>query len=488
MNIAETTALQTTTQTQNWCLDSGATTNLCNDSKKFLEISSSDHGILNLANSSITEINGKGTVKFVARISEGKKSVSLTNASHVPDLRTSLLPVAKITDRGYTVIFKKNGAEILDSNGNVELSAHRRGDLYFVREIEEGACVASAYSKQKEISLKLLHKRLGHANTKDILSALHKDSVTGVLLKNSKPMPNCEICIQGKMSRTSFPKNSNRKSEILDIIHTDVCGPMRVNSLGGAKYYVEFIDDRSKWCEGKFLKSKAEVSNATKEYIALVENQQGKTVKCLQSDNGGEYSSLEFNEYLKKRGITRRLTVPYNPEQNGTAERKNRILLDTARCLLLDSKLPQSFWAEAVNTANYIRNRLPSKSLNGRTPYELWTGKVPDLSHMRTFGCRVFYLNTQKIYLIYKIFHRLKVNQARKRILRNLKMRLNYFNRMIKTFLGEMKKEFTTLQARDQASVRLEVEAGQESSEQANQVGLSNSISLGIRIGLKLPN
>ena len=140
---------------------------------------------------------------------------------------------------------------------------------------------------------------------------------------------------------------------------------MKVNYLGGARYYVEFIDDRSEWCEVRFLKSKVEVYRATKEYyIAFVENRQGKTVKCLQSDNGGEYSSLEFKEY-------------------------------TARCLILDSKLPQSFWAEAVNTANYIRNHLESKSLNGRTPYGVWMYNVPDLSHIRTFGCRVFYLNRE---------------------------------------------------------------------------------------------
>jgi hypothetical protein len=142
------------------------------------------------------------------------------------------------------------------------------------------------------------------------------------------------------------------------------------------------ITDQSRWCEVRFLKSKTEVVETTFEVINLI-----------QSDNGTEYINNDFAKLLKKRGITRRLTVPYNPEQNGISERKNRTLLDMARCLLIESGLSSSFWAEAVNTANYLRNRCPSKSLNGKTPYEMWTGKKPNLKHLRIFGFKVFCLN-----------------------------------------------------------------------------------------------
>lgn len=195
------------------------------------------------------------------------------------------------------------------------------------------------------------------------------------------------------MIRTPFPKESNRKSEILQIIHTDVWGPIQTTSMGGAKYYIEVIDNYSKWCEITFLKSKAEAFNATKEYINFVEKQTVKSVKIIQSDNGREYMSNEFSSYLKNRGIGQRLTVLHNPEQNGTAERKNRTLLETTRCLLIEANLSESFWAEAVNTANYIRNRLPTPSLEGKTPYELWKGEIPDYSQFKIFGSHVYYLN-----------------------------------------------------------------------------------------------
>lgn len=130
---------------------------------------------------------------------------------------------------------------------------------------------------------------------------------------------------------------------------------MRTESLGKSRYFVIFIDDASRWCEVRFLKNKSEVLQAFKDYKVLVENQTGKRIKYLQSDNGREYLNDSFDAYLKANGIGRRLTVSHTPEQNGVAERKNRTLLEMARCLLLQSSLPTSLWAEAINTANYVR-------------------------------------------------------------------------------------------------------------------------------------
>lgn len=127
----------------------------------------------------------------------------------------------------------------------------------------------------------------------------------------------------------------------------------------------------------------------------LVQSFHNKKVKCLESDNDTEYTKKEMDELLKSNGITRRLTSPYCPEQNGVSERKNRSLLDVAHCLLIQSSLPSKFWAEAANTANYIRNRCPTKSLNGITPDEIWDGKASDVSHFQNFECKAFHLNNR---------------------------------------------------------------------------------------------
>lgn len=166
---------------------------------------------------------------------------------------------------------------------------------------------------------------------------------------------------------------------------------MKVTSIG-AKYILQFIDDSSRWGQVYFLKSKSDVFQALQNFVIMMENQTGRKTKIIQSDNGKEFVNATIDEFLKKRGIIRRLTIPYYPQQNGVAERRNHTLVEMARCLLLQSGLPPSFWAEAVNTANYIRNRCPSKSLDGRTPFEALSEKIPDVSHFRKFGQRVFVL------------------------------------------------------------------------------------------------
>lgn len=176
-------------------------------------------------------------------------------------------------------------------------------------------------------------------------------------------------------------------------MHSDVCGPMRHASLGGARYLVTFIDNESRWCEVFMIEQKSDVLNAFKTYKAAAETFTGRKIKMLQSDNGREYCSNEFSEFLRKHGIKRRLMVPHTPQQNGVAERKNRTLVEMARCMMRHAAVPPIFWAEAINTANYIRNRCITKSLNRRVPYTAWTGKKPTLIHLKIFGTKAYALN-----------------------------------------------------------------------------------------------
>lgn len=188
------------------------------------------------------------------------------------------------------------------------------------------------------------------------------------------------------MVRTPFPKRSDRKAEPGELIHSDVCGPMCVSSNGNARYFVTFIDHAIGWCEVKFLRQKNEVTKEFKDFKTLIEIQRGRKIKFLLSDNGTEYKNYQFDTLLKNFGIQRRLTIPNNPEQNGVAERRNRTLVEAARCLLTQSGLPPSFWAEAMCTVNYVRNRCPTSRLDGRIPYEAWTEEVSDVSELKEFG------------------------------------------------------------------------------------------------------
>ena len=159
-----------------------------------------------------------------------------------------------------------------------------------------------------------------------------------------------EICLRRNMTRTPFPKRSERKSELLDLVHSDLCGPMRIQSAGKAKYLITFIDDKFRWCEVRFLRNKVEASAASKGFKAMVANQKERNIKCLQTDNSGECLNKKSDNFLKTNAILPRLTIPYNTEQNNIAERKNRTLIE----VVIQSNLPSSVWAEAISTANYI--------------------------------------------------------------------------------------------------------------------------------------
>ena len=176
----------------------------------------------------------------------------------------------------------------------------------------------------------------------------------------------------------------------LELVHSDVCGKMNSPSLGGGEYFLTFIDDCTHYTWVYVLKHKSEVFKWFQKWKALVENISGRKLKALRTDRGGEYTSTEFEEFLQSAGVRHEMTVPKTPEQNGVAERMNRTLVESVRSMLADAKLPHPFWAEALSTAVYLRNRGPTKVVSGMTPFEAWTKKKPSVAHLRVFGCEAF--------------------------------------------------------------------------------------------------
>ena len=173
-------------------------------------------------------------------------------------------------------------------------------------------------------------------------------------------------------------------------MHSDVWGPTRELSLGGSLYYVTFTDDFSRKVWVYFLKQKSEVFAKFKLWKAEVENQTGRKIKYLRSDNGTEYTDSQFQKFCEEHGIQRHFSVRKTPQQNGVAERMNRSLTERARCLRLNAGLPKSFWAEAVSMACYLINRSPRASLGGKVAEEVWTGNAVDFDHLRIFGCPAY--------------------------------------------------------------------------------------------------
>ena len=173
------------------------------------------------------------------------------------------------------------------------------------------------------------------------MKKLHADGLLDSLDFGS--LDTCEPCLMGKMTKTPFNGFMERASDLLGVIHTDVCGPMSVSTRNGYRYFVTFTDDLSRYGYIYLMKHKSETFEKFKEFQSEVENQLNRKIKHLRSDRGGEYLSFEFGTHLKACGIVPQLTPAGTPQRNGVSERRNRTLLDSVRSIMSLTDLPVSF-------------------------------------------------------------------------------------------------------------------------------------------------
>jgi hypothetical protein len=202
----------------------------------------------------------------------------------------------------------------------------------------------------------------------------------------------CRGCALGKNAKGTFSSSDGRSKGILDLIHSDLCGPMTVASLSGYLYYVIFIDyySRKTWIYYVKSKESEEFLVRFQEFKSQFENLTGRKIKTLRSDNGGEYTSKCFIDFCIEAGIKREYTIPYNPQQNGVAERKNRSNVEATKAMIHDQSLLVFLWAKASMTIVYVQNKSPHKILKNITPEEAFVGVKPEVGHFRIFGCPVY--------------------------------------------------------------------------------------------------
>lgn len=295
-------------------------------------------------------------------------TLKIENVLQCNELDYNLLSVKQIEKAGLRIIFEKETV-IISKNSKVILQGHLRGNLYIITLKLHHISANVAHT-----NLDILHRRMGHSS-----------------VYPSKNL--CEVCIKGKQTREQFKTISEEKKpkRILEVVSSDVAGPFTPETYDGMKYYVTFIDHYTHFAQIYVMKHKNEVFDRFKEYEAQVTSRFQKKISRFRCDNGGEYNSQEFKRFCKVKGIQIEYTVPRNPEQNGVSERLNRTILNMARCLLFDAHLTKSFWGEAVRTAVYIINRLPTTSIKSRTtPAELWYERKVDIDKIRVFGSKAF--------------------------------------------------------------------------------------------------
>ncbi|GJX22351.1 putative ribonuclease H-like domain-containing protein [Tanacetum coccineum] len=319
------------------------------------------------------------------------------------ELQFNLFSVSQMCDKKNSVLFNDTECIVLSPNfkltdeSHVLLKVPRKNNMYSfdLKNIVPKGGLTCLFAKATSDESKLWHRRLGHINFKNMNKLVKGNLVRGLPSKLFENDQTCVACQNGKQHRASCKsKTVSSISQPLHILHMDLFGLTFIKSLMKKMYCLVVTNDYSRFSWVFFLATKDKTSGILKSFITGVENLIDQRVKVIRCDNGTEFKNKDMNQFCERKGIKREFSVARTPQQNGVAERKNRTLIEAARTMLADSKLPTTFWAEAVNTARYVQNRVLVTKPHNKTPYELFLGRKSALGFMRPFGCPVTILNT----------------------------------------------------------------------------------------------
>jgi transposase InsO family protein len=418
-----------------WYVDSGASYHYCRVRDWFETFTPVQGKTVKMGDGGAIPLLGRGIIRANVPISpDHTEAGTFTDVHYAPGLSVNLLSVAAMTAKGLSVLF--DGRECIIRNKQKKIigrAVQVTNRLYQLTlsllpapPVAATALTATPSTPRVTTAIKtakpdsvfirellsLFHSRLGHASYDSVrkLFAQHMGKDTEKLLRgsvvkltSSTSAPPCEGCHLGKSHRASLPKQSTTSSKApLELVHMDLCGPFRVKSAGGARYWLLIVDDYCRYVYLHPMKEKSEAPAIFKAYKAYAElhfKEQGHLIKAVRVDGAGELNSREFTAYLKQLGITQQVTSAHTSEQNGIAERKHRVVAEHMRAMMLawgpSHVVPVELWAECAVTSAYLLNRSLTSSLPGMTPHEAWHGVKPTYAHLRTIGC-LAYVHTHR--------------------------------------------------------------------------------------------
>lgn len=410
------------TDPSKWIIDTAATHHITYDNSCFFEEQILEDPIVVKAfDGSVAYATTKGKIEVMSSVKGKAYRVILSNVLYVPGIRRKLYSLPQATIQNLEAKVTRSNIDIIDFKGRTIITSIRENDLYgaYLNEfrrtklfktshdglnepsIEANVVtrlMANNYIKDNMIqnNLDLWHERMGHVNFDTLQKMAKQGNVIGLdsigqctdKKTSDRKIIRCESCIIGKQERLHFPSSTReRAKEIGHRVHVDICGPIGVESLAKSKYIVLFKDEYSTYRLIYFAKTKDEAFDYTQNCVNQIRSDTKHDVLCLVSDCGSEFTSNKMKQFLKEKGITQEFSAPFTPQQNGFIERENRTVMEATRTMLFKAKLPESLWGEAANSAVYLLNRVINAQTKDKTPYELYFGAQPRVSHIRVFGC-----------------------------------------------------------------------------------------------------
>ncbi|WVZ54211.1 hypothetical protein U9M48_005048 [Paspalum notatum var. saurae] len=320
--------------------------------------------------------NGQGKVMGVGSVSLSAK-LSLREVAFVRNLGFNLASVSQLLDEGFEVRFKKGACCVLDADETLVCSLLPFGQVFRV-DLTSVSGPARCLVASPSTDIWKWHRRLGHLSFNLLVRLSSMGLIRGLPKLRAEKDLVCHPCRYDLLSG--------------ELLHMDTVGPTRVASVSGKWYVLVVVDDFSRFSWVFFMEFKDEAFGFVRDLVLRLRNESHKAMRAIRSDNGGEFRNSRFENFCRDLGLEHQFSSPYTPPQNGVVERKNRTLVEMARTMLDEHRTPRRFWAEAVNTACYIANRIFLRAFLGKTSYELRFGRQPSVKHLRAFGCRCFVL------------------------------------------------------------------------------------------------
>ncbi|KAJ0558737.1 putative RNA-directed DNA polymerase [Helianthus annuus] len=348
----------------------------------FAELNEAVTGQVRFGDGSKVEIRGKGSLMFGCKNGE---QLLVPDVYYIPALTSNILSLGQLTENGYDVWMHEEFLRVFDIHKRLVMRVQRSPNRLYkiVLKLAKPICLKASLDEEAWT----WHARLGHANFHVVETMAKKKLVRG-LPCISHPEQLCEACLVAKQTRKSFPKEAQwRATKPLELLHADLCGPITPQTWGGNRYFLLIVDDFSRYMWVYLLKTKNEAFEKFKIFKTRVEKESKYKIKMLRTDRGGEFNSQVFIDFCNETGIKRQTTAPYTPQQNGVVERRNRTVLGMTRSMLKSMNVPEPLWGEAVRHAVYLLNRIVTKAVKNKTPYEAWKKKKPNLKYLKVFGC-----------------------------------------------------------------------------------------------------
>nr|GEX94980.1 hypothetical protein [Tanacetum cinerariifolium] len=322
-------------------------------------------------------------------------NVTISRVYYVEGLGNNLFSVGKFCDLDLEVAFRQHTCFFSNLDGIALLIGSRGNNMYTLSLQDMMAsspiCLLSKASKTKSW---LWHRRLSHLNFGAINHLARQGLVRGLPKLKFEKDHLCSACVMGKSTKkTHKPKSKDTNQEKLYLLHMDLCGPMRVESVNGKKYILVIVDDYSQFTWVKFLRSKDETLDFIIKFLKMIQVRLNVTVRRTQTDNGTEFFNQTLCDYYEEVGISHETSVACSSQQNGVVKRRNRTLIEAACTMLIYAQAPLFLWAEAVATACFTQNRSIIRLRHGKTPYELLHSNLPDLSLFHVFGALCYPTN-----------------------------------------------------------------------------------------------